>query len=581
MRRGLSNVLIAAALLGGVAGTGDALAGAPAAPGASWFMDGERRVAVERLGPARLDAAGRALAPVRLRYADGRAVQASVGATAIVQIEPGAEASLAAAGVQVVRPLMPAIGLWLVRDSGGGDGLDVAARLDGPARAGGVRAAVPDLHLRLRAHGAPFTPDDPRLPGQWYFDDLGMQEAWGRTQGDEATSIVVIDNGCDLDHPDLAAKMDPGRDVIDGDDDPTYHPGEPSVNHGTACAGLVAADTDNGEGIAGGCPACRVRCVRLLNGEEQPISAAVDAFQFALEVNASVVSNSWGYADELPVPRVVEQAIDHLFDAGRDGKGALVLFAAGNEDRELGDDELQAVRGVLNVGAVNHLEDATPFTNRGDSIDLVAPTGTLTTDIAGREGDTPTDYTSLFGGTSSACPVAAGIAGLLVSAAPERTAGELYEILIRTARPAPYALPDERGHDPVFGHGIIDPVAALREVLGDDPPPAQAGEGKADGDEAEQAGCACAAAGAPPAGRHRGLLHVAAASLGAAALLRRRRAGPARPGQGSRQAPGPRLGQAPGPRLGQAPGPRLSRSASRCASSHARASRSASKNSSG
>ncbi|WP_437965566.1 S8 family serine peptidase [Sorangium sp. So ce260] len=531
MRRKPSIVLSSAALFLLPAGAGDALASGPRpAASAPSFMDGERRVAVERLGPAALGASGAALSPVRLRYPDGRTVEASVGATAIVKIEPGAEGELAGAGARVVRPLMPSIGLWLVTDTGGGDGLDLAERLQGAARPAFLREAIPDLHVRLAARGAPFTPDDPRLPGQWYFADLGMEEAWGRTQGDAATSIVVIDTGCDLDHPDLAAKMDPGLDVIDGDDDPTYKPGEDGANHGTACAGLIAADTDNGVGIAGGCPACRLRCVRLLDDEPQPISASVDAFEFALQVNAAIVSNSWGYAEPMPVPRVVEDAIGRLFDAGRDGKGALVLFAAGNDDREILDDEIQAARGVLNVGAVNHLEEETPFTNRGSSLDLVAPAGTLSTDIAGREGDSPDDYTSLFGGTSSACPVAAGVAGLLVSAAPERTASELYDILIRTARPAPFAFPDENGHDPIFGHGIIDPVAALREVLGDEPPPPPPPEeGGEDAGDDEQAGCACAAAGAP-SGERRGLAIAALAAGVAAAVRRRRKAGARRDG---------------------------------------------------
>ncbi|WP_437710094.1 S8 family serine peptidase [Sorangium sp. So ce448] len=533
MRRKPTAVLSSAALLL-AAMAGDGLASPRAAVREeaeeardAWFMDGGRLVAVERLGPAALGASStpRALAPVRLRYPDGRTVEASVGATAIVEVEPGALDvfdALGAAGVELVRPLMPSIGLWLVRDTGGGDGLDLAQRLQGAARPASVREAIPDLHVRLKAHGAPFAPDDPRLPDQWYFDDLRMQEAWGRTQGDAATSIVVIDTGCDLDHPDLAAKMDPGLDVIDDDDDATYQPGEQSVNHGTACAGLIAADTNNGVGIAGGCPACRLRCVRLIDDEPRPISASVDAFEFALQVNAAVVSNSWGYADPMPVPRVVEAAINRLFDAGRNGKGALVLFAAGNDDREILDDELQAVRGVLTVGAVNHLEDATPFTNRGRSIDLVAPTGTLSTDIAGSEGDDASDYTDRFGGTSSACPVAAGIAGLLVSAAPERTAGELYDVMIRTARLAPYAVPDESGHDPLFGHGIIDPVAALTEVLGDEPPPLSGG-GEGAGDQ--RAGCACASTGAG-SGERRGL--AAAALLGLAAAARRRGAARAR-----------------------------------------------------
>lgn len=441
------------------------------------FHDGDRlvevREAAEQVEPSLPRRRG--LTPVRLRY-PGRAtsgtrsrsfeVQAFVDRTAIVDLEPGAEAELDALGARLVRPLMPSIGLYLVEDTTGGDGVDLARRLQ-PAspRGRGVRRAMPNLHLFHRRH-AEYIPNDPKLSGQWYFDNLKMTAAWGFYRGDPATSIVVIDTGCDLTHPDLVDKLDPGLDVADGDDDPSPVVTENGAEHGTACAGLVAASTDNGEGIAGGCPECRMRCVRLLSDAPVPLDADIQAFDFAFQTGAAVVSNSWGFVEAIPVPSMLEDAINNVFDNGRGGKGALVLFAIGNDDREVGDDEMQAVRGVLAIGAINNLDDKTPFTNFGACSDLVAPTGTLTTDIVGAPGNDPGDYSNLFGGTSSACPVAAGIAALLAGAAPDRTSAELYELLIQTARPAPYAVPDQNGHDPVFGYGIIDPVKALEQVMG-------------------------------------------------------------------------------------------------------------------
>ena len=507
-----TSALLLLAAAASTARAAPAAADAPRGPVPALF-DGCRRVDAERLGPPRIDAAGRALAPVRLRYAGrGLPVDALVGRGAIVALEPGAEAELAGAGVRAVRPLMPSIGLWLVEDEGGGDGIDVAERLGG-GRARGVREAFPDLYVRVAPAAEQYTPNDPRLPGQWYFESLRMTEAWGLTQGDPGTSIVVVDTGCDLGHPDLVAKLDPGLDVVDGDDDPTYQAGMPGAAHGTECAGLVAAGTDNGEGIAGGCPACRLRCVRMLSEVATPYSAIADAYNFALEVNAAVVSNSWGFVDAVPVPQVIADAINNLFDTGRGGLGTLVIFASGNDDRELGDEELQAVRGVLTVGAINHFDEQTSFTNYGSSVDLVAPTGTLTTDIRGAGGDDPSDYTDLFGGTSSACPVAAGIAALLVSAAPDRTAAEIYEVMTRTARAAPYASPDGDGHDPIYGYGIIDPVPALNDLLGiTQPPPPPPPEEPADAED--DAGCACSAGPAAPGGL--------GAALYAAGLLLRR-----------------------------------------------------------
>src|SRR5262249_33029284 len=92
--------------------------------------------------------------------------------------------------------------------------------------------------------------------------------------------------------------------------------------------------------------------------------------------------------------------------------------------------------------------------------------GTLSTDISGADGYDAGDYTTLFGGTSSACPVAAGIAALLASAAPDLTSAELYDVLIKTARVAPYPKPDATGHDPLYWYGVIHPVKALQSGLG-------------------------------------------------------------------------------------------------------------------
>jgi serine protease len=487
------------------------------------FFDGEREVSAKRAGAPSADARGRVLTPVELRYQDGRSVRAHVDHTALVRLGDDALEVASAHGMRLVRPVAPSIGLWLVESEADEDGLDLAER----AGAGGVLDAIPNLYLRVRRTADPYTPSDPRFGGQWYFENLDMPNAWGITRGNASTSIVVIDTGCDLAHPDLVAKLDPGLDVVDGDADPSFDPADSGAAHGTECAGIVGAATDNGEGIAGGCPECRVRCVRFLSDDPVPLSADIEAFQFALDVDASVVSNSWGFVDPMPVPEMLADVIREVATSGRGGKGALVFFAAGNDDRVIEDDELQAADGVLCVGAINNFDESTPFTNQGAAIDVVAPTGTLTTDISGPGGDDPSDYTNLFGGTSSACPVVAGIGGLLVAAAPEKTADEIYEVLVRTTRPAPFATPDGTGHDVIYGYGIVQPVAALEDALGLGTGGAGGGAGGGDGEggagggsDEDDDGCGCAV----PGGTSRsGTLDLVYLALAGAAVLRYRR----------------------------------------------------------
>ncbi len=411
----------------------------------------------------------------RARFADiasGKSAAAYFGRRAVVELAGDAQDE--ALGVRRIRPVMAARGLWLVESTRGEDGLALAERLQRAPEFGRlVRQALPDLYFSRTLHATPPStkPNDPRYSGQWYLERIGIEAAWQISRGSKDVTVVVIDNGCDLQHPDLVKKLDPGRDVVDGDDDPSFAPGVEGNNHGTACAGLIAAETNNDLGIAGVCPECRLRCVRLLPDTPAglvPISADMEAFDFALQQDAAVVSNSWGFTEAIPVPEMLKAAITAVHTDGRGGLGALVVFAAGNDDRLLLDDELNAVPGVITVGAVNNFGEVAQFSNYGPSVAVVAPLGTLSTDISGADGQDPTDYTSLFGGTSSACPIVAGVMALMVATAPTKTAAELEMVLKSTAKQSIFATPDGTGHDDYYGFGQVDPAKALAAIA---PPP--------------------------------------------------------------------------------------------------------------
>ncbi|MEM1415396.1 MAG: hypothetical protein AAGH15_10865, partial [Myxococcota bacterium] len=154
-----------------------------------------------------------------------------VDAHAIVRLHAGASA--ADLPVDEARVLSATWGLVRVR-AHGLDGEALAARLGAhPA----VLDASPDLLFERRRSQFAVPPNDPRYGGQWYLDRLALEDAWRVEQGSEDVGIVIVDNGCEMDHPDLAGRFVGGIDVVGGDDDPTFVPGEAGNEHGTACAG--------------------------------------------------------------------------------------------------------------------------------------------------------------------------------------------------------------------------------------------------------------------------------------------------------------------------------------------------------
>jgi subtilisin family serine protease len=176
----------------------------------------------------------------------------------------------------------------------------------------------------------------------------------------------------------------------------------------------------------------------------------------------------------------------------RGGLGAVVVFAAGNDDRELQDDEIEGLPDVLCVSALDSYGQPTAYTNSGASVDVAAPSATVT--LTAGEGITTT-----FGGTSAAAPVVSGVAALALSIRPDLSAAELTALIIDTAQQSPIITPDEDGHHDVFGYGLIDPpsLAAALTGAGDTGEPADTAAPADPADSAsgdEKGGCGCQSA---------------------------------------------------------------------------------------
>ena len=325
-----------------------------------------------------------------------------------------------------------------------------------------VEAAEPDLLLPQRSTAF----DDPDYGGQWYLERLHMESLFAVSLGTAETRVAVIDSAIEIAHPDLADAVEAPLDTIDGDEDPSPVRGEFCPDgvericdeHGTAVSGIIAARANNGVGVVGLCAECTLVPIRLITEGETPLSADVRDFEHAIEQDAAVINNSWGFTDSTPVPRSLAAVIHRAARETRGGLGAVVVFAAGNDDRVLEDDELTGLDDILCVSAADSYGRPTAYTNRGASVDVCAPSATVT--LAPGGGTLTT-----FGGTSAAAPVVSGIAAWALSVAPELSATELRALIIETAVQSPLITPDESGHHPIYGFGMINPEALLARLL--------------------------------------------------------------------------------------------------------------------
>lgn len=322
------------------------------------------------------------------------------------------------------------------------------------------------------------TPNDPLFPQQWHLNNNGQAsgkvaadvralQAWDITTGDPSITIAIMDDAVDTDHEDFGAtKLVPGYDFLDDDNDP--RPQEIDDDHGTACAGVATATGNNGIGVTGIAQNCKLMPIRMLAPFVTPLQIA-NAFRFAASNGADVISNSWGASAPRPLNDLEKAAMDFATTSGRGGKGCVILFAAGNSSRSQDRDGRQSYDRVISVAASTNRDLRSFYSNFGRTVDITAPSnggtlGIVTTDRMGTPGYDNTNYSYDFGGTSSACPLVAGVVGLLLSVEPELTYTEVRERLTQTADKIDPAggLYDAEGHSLLYGFGRVNAFRALQ-----------------------------------------------------------------------------------------------------------------------
>ena len=283
------------------------------------------------------------------------------------------------------------------------------------------------------AHAAAITPNDPSFATQWGITKTRVAAAWGVTRGASSVTVAVVDTGVKK-LPDLAARVLPGYDFVNDDNDPTDDDG-----HGTMTAGVIAATANNGVGIAGICWYCKILPVKVLgaggSGSYSDIAAGI---KYAADKGSDIINLSLGGAAD---SQLLRDAVAYAA-----GKGSLVIAAAGNS----GNSALHypaAIPSVLAVGASTPGDARYPWSNYGSSwVDLAAPGCNPAQNLAG--------VINNFCGTSSATPFASGVAALLASTGSAATAAKIRQAL--TASAVKLA-----GNWVAAASGLIDAAAAL------------------------------------------------------------------------------------------------------------------------
>ncbi len=346
------------------------------------------------------------------------------------------------------------------------------------------------------------------FPQQWHLKKTtvngiaidahaNVEAAHDVTRG-RGITIAVIDDGVDIDHLEFrgSGKIVAPRDATLASDDPRpkdiFGTGQDGENHGTACAGVACGNGDNG--ASGVAPEANLMPIRLASGLGSQREA--DAFTWAADNGADVISCSWGPPDgrwwrlddpqhqqAFPLPASTRLAIDYAATNGREGKGCVVLFAAGNGNESVDNDGYASYAPVIAVAACNDRGTRSVYSDFGNAVWCAFPSndfgfppfnqpepltsGIWTTDRLGQDGynpgqgpdgDTAGHYTNSFGGTSSSCPGAAGVAALVLAVNPALKSQEVKALFRRACdRIDPQSGDyDASGHSPRYGYGRLN-----------------------------------------------------------------------------------------------------------------------------
>ncbi len=310
-----------------------------------------------------------------------------------------------------------------------------------------VQAAEPNYVVRLATEGtiAAVDVDDPKSGDQFSLDRMFVREAWNRSEGG-SNLVAVLDTGVWAGHPDLEGRVVQGRDFVN--DDTNAHDDN---GHGTWVAGIIAANTNDGYGIAGISWTDRILPVKIMNrGGTGNTADLLAGIRWSADSGADVINMSVG---GFPYSQQMQDTVNYAF-----AKGAVLVGAAGNNRRE---EKYYPASfdNVISVSATQRNDEFSNWSSYGSKVDVSAPgSSVLTTNC---EVCTYGDHDSwgphvFISGTSFATPNVSGVVALILAKYPAMTPHEVVERLFATVDDLGYP-----GWDKRYGRGRVNAYRAL------------------------------------------------------------------------------------------------------------------------
>lgn len=284
--------------------------------------------------------------------------------------------------------------------------------------------------------------NDPQFAGgdQWSLAKIEAPLAWDTTVGSSGVVIAVIDSGVSAGHPDLNGKVLAGYDFFNNDADASDDNG-----HGTAVAGIAAAATNNGIGMAGISWNSPILPVKVLGADGSgSYSAIANGITWAADRGARVINLSLGGTSS---SRTLQSAVDYAWN-----RNCLLIAAAGNNGNSIAFYPA-ACRNVVAVSATDSSDRRPSWSNYGTYVDVSAP-GVSVLTLYGANS-----YAS-WNGTSFASPVTAGVVSLMAAANPSLSNAGVVDALLKNSDDIGTA-----GYDVYYGYGRVNARKAVAAVV--------------------------------------------------------------------------------------------------------------------